>query len=109
MSDATTQTAPHGRPLTIEARIEQVLREQRDFAERFPSALDAALDAALARRERQVYVNRAQLAQRLGITAKALTMRLARGSKLAAIALRVDGRELWRVGDVDALIAGGAR
>jgi len=78
-------------------------------ADQLDARIEAAVARALERRSADRLLSRAQLAERLGITTKALQMRLARGSELASIARKVDGREVFSLADVDALLARGAR
>ena len=59
---------------------------------------------ALESREETCYLDSKQLAQRLGITRRALSQRLHRGSQLAAIAQWLDGKRVWRRQDVEALL-----
>ena len=75
----------------------------------FDDRLERAVERVLARRAADHYLSRTQLAERLGISGKALQMRLARGSDLAAIAEKIDGREVFRQSAVEALLARGAR
>jgi hypothetical protein len=63
----------------------------------------------LAAREQERFLDTAQLAKKFGISAKALSMRLRRGSKLNSIALRLDGRTVWRSTDLDELLRGEAK
>jgi len=78
----------------IEEQQEQILR----------------LLAELRRREEAEYLDVAALAKLLGITSPALRMRMKRGSTLLGIALRIDGKRVWRRTDVEMLIAkGGAK
>jgi hypothetical protein len=61
---------------------------------------------ALVERDADRFVSQADLARYLGITPKALSMRLARGSELMALAMTVDGRRAWRKSEVDAVLSG---
>jgi hypothetical protein len=70
-------------------------------------ALDARLERAvtrvLERREADRFIGQAELARRLGLSSKALSMRLARGSDLLAIARLCDGKRMWLLSEIQAL------
>ncbi len=56
------------------------------------------------------WIGQADLARHLGLTPKALSARLARGSTLASLAVVDDaGRRRWRRADVDAWMQANAR
>lgn len=61
--------------------------------------------AALNQSEEAHYLDSSALAKMLGISPAALRMRLRRGSAFSGIALTVDGKRVWRRGDIEALIA----
>ncbi len=71
------------------------------IADRVVAKMQAAQSAKL--------LSQSELARHLGLTPKALSHRLARGSELLAIALILDGKRWWRSVDVDALLARGAK
>jgi hypothetical protein len=61
----------------------------------------------MAAREAERILDDGSLAKLLGISRRALQARLSRGSELANIATRLDGRRVWRKSDVEALVARG--
>jgi hypothetical protein len=81
-----------------EQAAERALEKQRDLVR-------AVVREELARASTERIMSRVQLAEYLGISAKALGMRLARGSALTAIRFALDGKEVWRKSDVDALLS----
>ena len=96
--------------MSILAELEKIVdaAAQRAVArvlEHLPEIIRAELD----RRHAGALLSHAALAKRLGISAKALSARLARGSELAALALNVGGRRVWRAADLDAALARGRR
>jgi hypothetical protein len=78
---------------------------QSALAEAVARPIVAQILSALESREAAGYLDSAQLAQRLGITTRALNARLRRGSDLAAIARSLDGKRVWLRQDLEALIA----
>jgi hypothetical protein len=85
-----------------------------EVAARVLGELPRLIDAALARHAADRLLDSVALAEYLGLSVKAVGMRLSRArtgkrpSALAAIALQLDGRRVWRKADVDGLVASGA-
>jgi len=69
--------------VNLDSAIVAVVRAALETAgltgEQLDDRLERAVERALTRRQADHYLSRAQLAKRLGITLKALQMRLARG------------------------------
>lgn len=93
--------------IDLAAEVVQALRAsevQSAFAEAVVGPIVAEILKALEAREKTIHFNSTQLAQYLGITRRALSMRLRRGSKLATIAKTLDGKRVWRRDEVDGLL-----
>jgi len=89
----------------LRAAVRVELGEADDLVERVAEAAAQKVLAALDARESSTYLSTVQLAEHMGLSTRALYMRLRRGSSLSAIALTVDGRKVWRRRDVDALLS----
>jgi hypothetical protein len=88
--------------MTIEAAIAAAVRGELE-----PLRAElAAIREQLERRDAPAeLLDVPALARLCGCSPRALRQRLRRGSELASIALKVDGRRRWRRGDIDALLA----
>lgn len=90
--------------------IGAIMREELE-RERTPLLADfrRIVREEMERRDAEQHMDSVALAKYLGLSgAKALNGRLARGSALLGIALKLDGARVWRKSDVDRLLADGA-
>jgi hypothetical protein len=90
----------------LEMLLGRVLGSLADYiVERVRPIVAEEVRKALADAEGDRFLDAHDLAGLLGISPEALRKRLARGSELAAVAVTLDGRRVWRRGEVTAMLS----
>ncbi len=88
--------------IDLAAEVRAALAAEGLTGAQFDERIERAVTRALERRDVNRWLGQAELARHLGLTPKALSARLSRGSSLAALAVVDDaGRRRWRRADVD--------
>lgn len=95
-------------PLDLASELLAALRSpdgRSALAEAVEPVVERVVRRLLDENDQDQLLDTNALSRVLGISPRALRMRLTRGSQLAEIALSIDGRRVWRRRDVQALMA----